>query len=175
MSRIDSPNPYRVQGEVISIAELAKTRPGMIRAATAEQIAEMSLYEQQTREREAAVARYAQEHPANIYAQVVVDGKVMATVYDSGIAGTVHNVPGLKLTEDGEGLSLAKTRLAEIMRAIPGKVIYDNFVPPDGPAPSTIPESAIPKVTARHLGQILQDMDWDLARTRMANDESIKK
>ena len=33
MSRIDSPNPFRVQGEVISIAELAKTRPGLIVAA----------------------------------------------------------------------------------------------------------------------------------------------
>lgn len=33
MSRIDSPNPYRVQGEVISIAELAKTKPGLIVAA----------------------------------------------------------------------------------------------------------------------------------------------
>ena len=33
MSRIDSSNPYRVQGEVISIAELAKTKPGLIVAA----------------------------------------------------------------------------------------------------------------------------------------------
>ncbi|USX17812.1 hypothetical protein NHH82_18210 [Oxalobacteraceae bacterium OTU3REALA1] len=33
MSRIDSPNPFRVQGEVISIAELAKTKPGLIVAA----------------------------------------------------------------------------------------------------------------------------------------------
>ena len=33
MSRIDSNNPFRVQGEVISIAELAKTKPGLIVAA----------------------------------------------------------------------------------------------------------------------------------------------
>ncbi|SEN81550.1 hypothetical protein SAMN05428959_103260 [Duganella sp. CF517] len=32
MSRIDS-NPFRVQGEVISIAELAKTKPALIVAA----------------------------------------------------------------------------------------------------------------------------------------------
>lgn len=33
MSRIDSSSPFRVQGEVISIAELAKTKPGLIVAA----------------------------------------------------------------------------------------------------------------------------------------------
>ena len=33
MSRIDSTNPFRLQGEVISIAELAKTKPGLIVAA----------------------------------------------------------------------------------------------------------------------------------------------
>lgn len=33
MSRIDSNSSFRVQGEVISIAELAKTRPSLILAA----------------------------------------------------------------------------------------------------------------------------------------------
>jgi hypothetical protein len=176
MSSIGSSTSFRFEGQVISIAELAKTKPGLIRAATPEQIAELSLYEKQTQEREAAVNRYAREHPDHIYAQVMVNGEVAATVYDSGIAGTVQNIPGLKLTEDGQGLDLAKTRLAEIMRAIPGKVIYDHFVEPPGPAPSSnIPDWAIPKVTARNLSQMLQDMDWSAARTRMANDESIKK
>ena len=165
MTSINSSKSLPVFGTVISIAELAKTKPGMIRAATAEQIAEMSLYEKQVQERAAAVDRYARDHPDHIYAQVVDNGEVVATVYDSGIAGTVHNIPGLKLTENGQGLDLAKTRLAEIMRAIPGKVIYDHFVVPDGPAPSSnIPESAIPKVTARSLSQILQDTSWNLQR-----------
>lgn len=176
MSSIDSTKSFPVYGTVISIAELAKTKPGLIRAASAEQIAELSLYEQQVQAREAATARYAQEHPDHIYAQVVVNGEVMATVYDSGIAGTVQNIPGLKLTENGQGLDLAKTRLAEIMRAIPGQVIYDHFVQPPGPAPSSnIPESAIPKVTARSLSQMLNDMDWDLARARMASGEAVNK
>lgn len=174
MSRIDSLNSYRVDGPVTSIAELAKNKPGFAMPATASQIEELKSHDAQMRAREAAASSVPQL-PDKIYAQVVVNGEVVATVYDSGTASTQQNIPGLKLTEDGEGLALAKTRLAEITKAIPGKVVYDNFVSPSITPSSGTPESALPKVTARGLNEMVQDMDWKLARSRMAVDEPIKK
>ncbi len=176
MTRIDSASSYRVQGPVMSIAELAKTKPGFVIPASPEQIAELKLHDEQTQAREAATTRYAEQHPDHIYAQVIVDGKVFATVYDSGIAGTAYAIADL--SEDGSGLDLAKKRLGEIVKAVHGQVVYSGFQPPPGPAPSTMSEEAeraLPKVTARGLGQIMQDMDWALARSRMAADDTSKK
>jgi hypothetical protein len=89
MSRIDSPPSFRVQGEVTSLGKMAKEKPGFAIAATAGQIAELTLHEEQTQAREAAAVRYADQNPDKIYAQVVVEGKVMATVYDCR-----HLLPG---------------------------------------------------------------------------------
>jgi len=171
MSRIDSANPYRVQGNIMSMAELAKNKPGFAVQATPEQIEELALHDQQVAARQAAVAQYAAEHPDQIYAQVVAQGKVVATVYDSGITVVTHNAPGLTLSENGDGLALAKTRLAELMQAIPGKAIYSGFTAPPMPPSSNIPESALPAVTARDLVEMARQMDWQLARARMAIDQ----
>jgi hypothetical protein len=173
MSRIDSASPYRVQGPVTSFAKLAKTKPGFAIPATPEQIEELKLHEQQSQAREAAAVRYAEQHPDKIYAQVIVNGSVFATVYDSGSAGTQYAIPGL--SEDGSGLALAKKRLDEIVQAVQGRVVYDNFVPPLGPPPSTVPESALPQVTARNLADMARDMDRALARSRMAAEDATKK
>ena len=176
MTRIDSTSSYRVQGPVISIAELAKTKPGFVIPASPEQIAELKLHEEQMQAREAAVARYAEQHPSSIYAQVIVDGKVFATVYDSGFTSTEYAIAGL--SEDYAGLGLAKRRLGEIVKAVDGQIVYSGFQPPPGPAPSTMSEEAeraLPKVTARGLSQIMQDMDWALARSRMAAADTTKK
>lgn len=167
MSRIDSTPSFRVQGEVISLGKLAKEKPGFAIPATAEQIAELKSHDEQSQAREAAAVRYAEQNPDKIYAQVVVEGKIMATVYDSGFTSTQHNVPGLKLTEDGQGLALAKARLDEVIKAMPGEVIYSNFVPQMKAPSSSIPDSALPKVTARGLSEMAHEMSWNLARSRM--------
>lgn len=171
MSRIDTSSPYRVQGPVISFAELAKTKPGLVIPMPPEQMEELKLHDQQTQAREAAAASYAAQHPDKIYAQVIVNGSVFATVYDSGTAGTQYVIPGL--SEDGSGLELAKKRLGEIVRAVKGQVVYDNFVPPLGPAPSTLPESALPQVSARGLADMAHELA--LARSRMAAQDISKK
>lgn len=168
MSRIDSTPSFRVQGEVTSLGKLAKEKTGFAIPATAEQIAELTLHDEQSQVREAAAAGYADQNPDKIYAQVVVEGKIMATVYDSGFTATEQSSHGLKLTEDGQGLALAKSRLEEIIKAIPGKVIYSNFVPQMKAPSSDVPESALPKVTARGLSAMAQEMSWNLARARMA-------
>jgi hypothetical protein len=175
MSRIDSSNPYRVQGPVTSIAELAKNKPGFVVPATAAQIDELQSHQAQSEAREAAGARQTAQNADPIYAQVVLDGEVVATVYASGIAATQQTIPGLKLTEDGQGKALAKTRLDEIMKAIPGAAIYDNFVRPASAPSSAIAEAAPPTVTARGLNDMVRDLDWDLARSRMTLDDALKK
>lgn len=172
MTRIDTASPYRVQGKVTSIAEFAKDKPGMITASTAAEVAEMKLHEQQTEARRAASDRYARENPSKIYAQVFVKGEVFATIYDSGHTGTKYAIP---LTENGEGLDLAKTRLAEVMKAVKGgEVRFSNFEVPPGPPPAVVPESALPKVTARSLSEMIGDLDWQLARSRMPLEDSSK-
>jgi hypothetical protein len=172
MSRIDSASPYRVQGTVISIAELAKTKPGLVHAASADQLAQIKPHEEQPEARKAATAHYAAEHSDQIHAQVVFNAKVMAAVYDAGATIAHQNVPGLKLIENGEGMALANAGLDELMQAIPGKVIYDNFVPPLKAPSSNMPESVLPAVAVRGLVDLMRDMGRDLARSRTMLDET---
>jgi hypothetical protein len=169
MSSINSSSAYRVQGGVTTATEIAKQKPGFVTAATAEQVQELKLHDEQTQARAAAVAHYAEQNPSKIFGQVMVNGKVIATVYDSGSAETQQNIPGLKLTEEGNGLELARTRLKEISQAVKGQVIYSDFVPQQGPAPALAQETALPQVTARSLNQMARDMDWALMRSRMIN------
>lgn len=170
MSTINASSAYRVQGNVMKIADIAKEKPGFVIPATEAQIQELKLHDEQTRQREAAVAQYAEQHPSKIFGQVIVNGEVIATVYDSGSAETQQQIAGLTLTEDGSGLDLARTRLDEITKAVKGQVIYSNFVPRPGPAPAVVPESALPQVTARNLNQMAREMDWALMRSSMIND-----
>jgi len=123
---------------------------------------ELKLWETQIRAREEANERYAMQHPDKVYAQVVVNGKLTATVYDSGVASTPYQMPGLP--DNGSGSDLAEARLAYIAKATGGKVIRSGFFPEAGGSYRGAPESALPRVTARNLGQILQDM---LMRSRI--------
>ncbi|KQV82324.1 hypothetical protein ASD15_09785 [Massilia sp. Root351] len=163
MSRIESSNSFRVQGPVASIADLAKDKPGFVLPATPEQVAELQLREAQMQAREAAAVRHARDNPDRVYAQIVTNGEVVATVYASGAAGTVHKL-GVKLTQDGYGLPLATTRLAELSKATGGEIVYAK-----GPvaAPAPLMESDLPQVTARGLNDMVQDFEWALARARM--------
>lgn len=171
MSRIDS---YRVQGTIISFAELAKKKPDIAVAATTAQIDELELHGKQVAAREAAGAHYAARHPDQIHAQIVADGKVVATVYRSGTTVTQRDISGLELSETGQGVALAQTRLAELLQAVPGKVIYSDFQAPPMPPSSNLPDPAVPAVTARGLTDMVRDMDWSLARARMAVDPQPK-
>lgn len=172
MSSIDSTNPYRVQGAVTSIAELARKKPGMVFQMPAELAAEAKLHDEQQAARREAEYLYAQEHPDQVYAQVTVGGKVVATVYDSGVTLFHEGGAGVDLTAGDAGLALADARLADILKAVPGEVKYDDFAPPNALSARGAPESALPKLTARSLVQIMQDLDWNLARTRMAGDDT---
>lgn len=181
MSNINSTSSLRVQGTVNSMAEFAKSRPGMVRQATEAQINEGKAWEEQMRLREEAVNRYAAAHPDKVYGQVIVDGKLFATVYDSGSAGTPYAIPGL--SENGTGIELAERRLAEIARAVKGKITYSDFLPPVGGPGCSIPDevaATFPKVTARPFGghpemtpALEQEMQQAFERSRMTHAADV--
>lgn len=169
MSSINSTSIYRVHGSVTAVAEIAKHKPGFVTAATVEQVQEFKGHDEQIQARAAAVAHYAEQNPSKIFGQVMVNGEVIAAVYDSGSAETEQNIAGLKLTEEGNGLELARLRLNEITHAVKGQIIFSNFVPRQGPAPALVPETALLQVIARSLNQMAREMDWTLTRSRMIN------
>jgi len=174
MSRIDSANPYRVQSPVTSFGELAKTKPAMATVIPEEFIAELKLHEQQVAARNEARFNYAKANPDQIYAQVSVEGKVVATVYETGITSLERGAYGANLTEQGAGLDLAKARLADIMGVVGGEVRFSGFEPQAGWVSSTIPESALPTVAARGLIDLWRAMDWGLARSRMGTGDALR-
>lgn len=168
MSTINSTGTYRLQGNAIGIAELAKQKPGLVIPATPEQVAELKRHDEQKTVRAEAVRQYAEKNPSKIFGQVVVNGEVIATVYDSGSARTERNIDGLKLTNDGGGTELAQKRLHEIVQASKGQIIYANFVSPSGPAPAVVAnDAALPQITARGLNQMAREMEAALVRSRM--------
>lgn len=167
VDNIGSARQFRVQGAVISVAELAKTRPGMVRQMTEAQVKEAKLYEEQSRLREEAVNRYAMAHPDKVYGQVVVNGQLFATVYDSGSAATRYTVP---MTENGSGEELARVRLADIARAVKGEIRYSNFMPDfSGPGctMSDAVTATLPKITARPCGGFLEELQAAADQARM--------
>lgn len=172
MSRIDSANPYRIQGAATSFNELAKSKPMYAYAMAAEHVAELKLHDEQVDARLAASKKYAFENPDQIYAQVSVNGKVVATVYESGVTSLERDAYGATLTEDGVGQSLADARIADILKAVPGEVRYSDFEARPGVVASNIPESALPKVSARGLMDLWRAMDWEQARVRMGADDN---
>lgn len=164
---IGSANQFRVQGPVISLMESAKSKPGLVRQMTEAQIKEDKLYQEQTRLREEAMTRYAMAHLDKIYGQVVVDGKLFATVYDSGSAATRSMVP---MTDNGSGEELARVRLADIARAVKGEIRYSNFLPDFGGQGCTIPDAVaatFPQVTARPFGGFLEELEAAADQARM--------
>lgn len=113
MSRIDSPNPYQLYGPVISIAELAKTKPDLIVQPDDPRVAQFS-------------ARMAE-------IQAVLRAEVPE---EFGAHGADRN--------SGQ--------------------IYEPAVAP-----------AQPKVTAQARNATVSSLDWELARSRMAFEELLKK
>ncbi len=167
MSRIDSGNPYRVQGPITSFSELAKKNPDMVFKMPDELVAEAKLHDEQMAARLEAGRLYAEQHPDKIHAQITMGGKTVATIYDSGVTRLEREAYGAQLTIDGEGLALADARIADILKAVPGAVKYGDFTDPGRLSARGAPESVLPKVTARSLMQIMQDLDWKLARARI--------
>ena len=166
MSRIEGSASFKIQGPVTSVGQLVEQKK-MVAFKLPEHLqAELAQHDQQVEARQQANQAAAAANPDRVFAQIVKNGQVVAMVYDSGSAYTQQNVPGLKLTEDFAGQSLADRRLAELMRAVPGTVIYDNFLPLRGQtsanditSSSKVDQSLLPKVTARGLSDMVDEIN----------------
>ena len=156
MTLIDPRTGAKTTGKVMHLD--ASTAIKMTEA----ELNEVKAWEAQTKAREDANHAYAMQHPDKVYAQVVVNGKLFATAYDSGVTETPYSMSGLP--EGDAGSSLAEARLSYIAKATGGKIIRSDFFPAAGGSYRGAPESILPPVTARSLGQILQDM---LMRSRI--------
>ncbi|HEY0842769.1 hypothetical protein [Methylotenera sp.] len=150
----NSTNLYRVEGPVYSIEEMvnSKGRPLIAVKMTEAQVNEVKLREQQEKARENVNFNYAQAHQYQPIGQVIVNGKLIATVSDAGTVESPQVIPNLS----EQSLSPAD-RLTEIARAVKGEIIYSNFLPTMGGwmGPSA-PESALPPITARSMSEILE-------------------
>lgn len=150
--RAASTKNFRVEGPVYRLEDLAKSkgRPLFSMKMTEDQIKESKLHDEQVQARSLINASYAEAHPYKPIGQVLVDGKLFATVYDSGAFGTAYRMAGL-----GDQDLSPTARLEEIARAVKGEIIYSNLFPDSGAGGAGAPEWMLPPVTARSLSEIL--------------------
>jgi hypothetical protein len=106
--------------------------------------------------RDEILLRYAQQHPAKVLGQVVVDGKLFATVYETGTTTAQNVIPGLP--DDGGGSRLAEARLAYIAKATGGEIIRSEFSPTPEGSYWDAPDSLLPSASVvRGFAERLHD------------------
>lgn len=155
---IGSAASYRVQGEVLSVDDAAKARPGIVSKIPEPEFAAM---------REAAAEDQRQASlpraPEKIYAQVLLRGQVFATVYESGSAEMQREISGL--SNEGAGAALAATRLQQIAQAVHGEIRRSDFLPTFGEQSSSAVKLGASFPAAR-VEDLLQSMTWASMRSR---------
>lgn len=149
---VHTTSTFRVDGPVYRFEDVVKSKGGPLIAVkmTDAQVNELKLREQQEMARQIVSFNYAKAHQYQPVGQVLVNGKLIATVSDAGSVELPHAISGLS------DLPLSPAdRLAEIARAVNGKIIYSNFLPTMGGwmGPSA-PESMLPPLTARSMREI---------------------
>lgn len=153
---VHSASPFRVEGPVYTLKEMAEIKgvPLLAYKMTDAQASELKLHEQQKVAREIVNFNYAKAHQYQPVGQVLVNGEVFATVFDAGGIEMAHALPGLSNMQQ---LSPAD-QLAEIAKAVNGKVITSDLLPTLGgwSGPSA-PESMLPPLTARSLQEIMEE------------------
>ena len=115
------------------------------------QLAEIKLHDQQVAAREQANLSYALAHQYQPVGQVLVNGRLVATVLDSGAYELSSSIRGLS-----EASLSPQERLAEIARAVNGKISYSDFVATGSWSGASAPEAMLPPLTARSLMEILE-------------------
>lgn len=120
MSSISSTSPFRV--EVPITPNTPFKWKGV--SATEAQINEGEAWEGQTRLRREAVDSYAKAHPNPVVGQVLVDGKLFATVFSPGGVALAHALPGMS-----DAQLSPEDRLAEIARLTKGEIRRSDFLP----------------------------------------------
>lgn len=144
---------YRVSGPVYRFSDMREVSGKELVAVKMSdaQIAESKLHDQQVAARERVNFSYAEAHKYQPVGQVFVNGTLVATVLDGGGYGLSSAIPGLS-----ETMLSPQERLAEIARAVNGKISYSDFVPTDGWSGPSAPEAMLPPLTARSLMEIFE-------------------
>lgn len=143
---------YRVEGPYYTLEEVARMngRPLITVQMTQAQINETKLREQQEAARDIVNFNYAKTHKHQPVGQVVAKGELVATVTSGNFVEYVHEAVDLSSPD----LSPAD-KLAEISRAVNGKIINANFLPTSGAwSGEAPPKSMLPALTARSVHQI---------------------
>ena len=148
-----STSAYRVSGPVYRISDMVEISGKALVTVklTDAQLAEIKLHDQQVAAREQANFNYAQSHQYQPVGQVFVNGQLVATVLDSGAYELSSSIPGLSDTT----LS-PQERLAEIARAVNGKISYSDFVATGSWSGPAAPEAMLPPLTARSRMEIFE-------------------
>jgi hypothetical protein len=126
----NAPREYRIQGPVRSLAEAVKENPNVVvhRDSAEETLAfNKAMAERQSR---IEAAQQAPATPEKIAGQVIANGEVVATVFESGIAITKNS---MAMPNDAPpGPELAKARLTAIAKAVQGSIRQSDFLPMEG-------------------------------------------
>ena len=187
MSSINSTSSLQLNGSACRLEDYAKNKgkPVVPYKMTEDQIKEGKAWEEQTRLRREAVDNYAKAHPNPVVGQVLVNGKVFATVFSPGGVALAHALPGMS-----DAQLSPEDRLAEIARLTKGEIRHSDFLPDwsggDWSGFSTIPDevmATMPKVTARGLNQMRPEEGlavtlseaFERLRMQRATDAASKK
>ncbi|MDQ7735385.1 hypothetical protein QT231_22010 [Halomonas sp. SpR1] len=117
ISGINSQHAYAVTGNAISMKETLHARK-MTESEVTEAREPLSIQKHAAQQ-----ARNADNAPENLFAEIKVNGKVVAKVWDSGLAQTPRD---LQLSTNGGGLPLAQERAEQIAKELGGEINYST-------------------------------------------------
>ena len=149
---------YRIEGPVRTLADALKDRPDALvsRDTPAEYAAFTVPDEQQSRLEEARRPPQGQDRIAG---QVVANGEVVATVFESGAAITRSS---MALPADAPaGTDLAAARLGAIARSVQGSIRRSDFLPMAGVDLEGVAQpGAGLEAARRQVDETLQSILW---------------
>lgn len=125
----NGPRDFRIQGPVRTLTDALKENPGVLvhMDTPEEKQAFKVMDEQQSRLEDAQRLPQKQE---KIVGQVVANGEVVATVFESGAAITKNSIA---MPNDAPaGPELAKARLGAIAKSVQGSIRQADFLPMNG-------------------------------------------
>jgi hypothetical protein len=154
----NGPRDYRIQGPVRTLTEALKDNPNALvhRDTPEEKQAFKVMDEQQSRLEDAQRLPQKQE---KIVGQVVANGEVVATVFESGAAITRNS---MALPDDAPaGPELAKARLSAIAKAAHGSIRRSDFLPMEGiDLDGAVQRGAGLEAAIRQVDETLQSLLW---------------
>ncbi len=161
MNPIDINSGYKINGAVHAFKDVLAKKPEIYAGRSAATQEKYSNYIKQMEQRNEALSRLAQAYPAEIHGQVMVNGKLFATVWEDGAAEMSHDIGNI--SNDGEKQALANVRLRDIAKAVGGEIRYGNFQPPltgEHFSVDKIPQHLLdnlPQITSRFEELLLAD------------------